>query len=143
MFSKTCEYAIRSLIYIARNSVDGEKVKIKDIAEGLNSPQSFIAKILQDLRKKNFVQSVKGLNGGFFVTEKELTFTLDDIVRAIDGDRLLDGCVLGLPECGGNHPCPVHHQMKPIKDQLKKTLLEYKLSKFLEDESLDTTFLKQ
>ncbi|MCO5248297.1 MAG: Rrf2 family transcriptional regulator [Chitinophagales bacterium] len=143
MFSKTCEYAIRALIYVTRNSPNGEKVKIKDVAEGLNSPQSFTAKILQDLRKLNFVQSVKGLNGGFYMTEKELNYTLDDIVRAVDGDRLLDQCTLGLPECGGDYPCPIHHEMKPIKDRLKKTLKEYKLSRFLEDKSLDTTFLRQ
>lgn len=59
MFSKTCEYAIRALIYIAQKSKDGNRIGIKEIASGIDSPEYFIAKILQDLSRKNFVQSAK------------------------------------------------------------------------------------
>ena len=55
MFSKTCEYAIRALIYIAQKAKNGEKVGIKDIAVGIDSPEYFIAKILQELSRKGYV----------------------------------------------------------------------------------------
>jgi DNA-binding IscR family transcriptional regulator len=32
MFSKTCEYAIRALIYIAQKSKDGNRIGIKEIS---------------------------------------------------------------------------------------------------------------
>ena len=60
MFSKTCEYAIRALIFIAQKSKDGSRISIKDISSGIDSPEYFIAKILQDLSRKGFVQSAKG-----------------------------------------------------------------------------------
>jgi DNA-binding IscR family transcriptional regulator len=33
MFSKTCEYALRALIYIAQQSKNGSRVGIKDISK--------------------------------------------------------------------------------------------------------------
>ena len=67
MFSKTCEYAIRAMIFIAQKSEHGIKVGIKEISKGIASPEHFIAKILQDLSRKGLVQSAKGPNGGFFL----------------------------------------------------------------------------
>ena len=82
MFSKTCEYAIRALIYIAQKAKNGEKVGIKDIAVGIDSPEYFIAKILQELSRKGYVQSVKGPNGGFYMSKENLEMSLAEIVRA-------------------------------------------------------------
>ena len=72
MFSKTCEYAIRALIFIAQKSKDRSRISIKDISSGIDSPEYFIAKILQDLSRKGFVQSAKGPNGGFYMEGKNL-----------------------------------------------------------------------
>ena len=37
VFSKTCEYAIRAVIFIAQKSEKGAKIGIKEIAEGIDS----------------------------------------------------------------------------------------------------------
>ena len=67
MFSKTCEYAIRAVLFIAQKSADGTKIGIREIAKGIDSPEHFIAKILQDLSRKGMVQSQKGPAGGFYL----------------------------------------------------------------------------
>ncbi|MCX8470789.1 MAG: Rrf2 family transcriptional regulator, partial [Chitinophagaceae bacterium] len=85
MFSKSCEYAIKAMIYIARESGEDNKVGVKDIAKGTNSPEHFIAKILQELGRKKLLQSTKGPNGGFYMDAKNLETTIADIVRATDG----------------------------------------------------------
>ncbi|WP_225974164.1 RrF2 family transcriptional regulator [Arachidicoccus ginsenosidivorans] len=72
LFSKTCEYAIRACIYIAQQSGEDKKVAIKEIAKGIDSPEHFIAKILQNLSKKGFINSVKGPNGGFYMDKRTL-----------------------------------------------------------------------
>lgn len=122
MFSKTCEYAIRAIIFIAQQAKDGKRVGIQTIAKGIDSPQYFIAKILQDLSRKNFVQSAKGPNGGFYLSEQNLNLKLADIVREVDGNKLFDGCALGLKECSGEHPCPIHHQYKHVKEGVRQIL---------------------
>ena len=143
MFSKTCEYAIRALIFIAQKSKDGSRISIKDISSGIDSPEYFIAKILQDLSRKGFVQSAKGPNGGFYMDDANLEQSVADIVREIDGDKLFSGCGLGLKECSEDHPCPIHNDFKHIRQEIKTMLEEYRIQLFVENLDLKLTFLKQ
>jgi|SRR5665213_18767 len=96
MFSKTCEYAIRAMIFIAQKSKGGSKAGIKEIAKAIDSPEYFIAKILQDLSRKSLAQSLKGPTGGFYVEDESSLCSLADIAKAIDVDKLFTGCGLGL-----------------------------------------------
>ena len=143
MFSKTCEYAIRALIFIAQKSKDGSRISIKDISSGIDSPEYFIAKILQDLSRKGFVQSAKGPNGGFYMDDANLEQSVADIVREIDGDKLFSGCGLGLKECSEDHPCPIHNDFKHIRQKIKTMLEESRIQLFVENLDLKLTFLKQ
>lgn len=143
MFSKTCEYAIRALIFIAQQSKDGKRIGIKDISSGIDSPEYFIAKILQDLSRKGFVQSTKGPNGGFYMDDNNLDQSVADIVREIDGDRLFSGCGLGLKECSEAHPCPIHNDFKHIRQEIKDMLEKSKIRMFVKNLDLKLTFLKQ
>ncbi|OCK49653.1 MULTISPECIES: RrF2 family transcriptional regulator [Chryseobacterium] len=143
MFSKTCEYAIRALIYIAQKSRDGSRVSIKEITGGIDSPEYFIAKILQDLSRKDFVQSAKGPNGGFYMDEQHRKITVAEIVREMDGDKLFSGCGLGLKKCSENHPCSIHNEFKRIRNSIKEMLEGSPISLFVEDLDLNLTFLKR
>ena len=133
MFSKTCEYAIRALIFIAQKSQHGDRIGIKEISNGIDSPEYFIAKILQDLKRKGLVQSVKGPNGGFYMDEDDLERSIYDIVRIIDGDKLFVGCGFGLKECSEDQPCPIHSQFKIVREQIGAMLKATKISMYVKD----------
>lgn len=143
MFSKTCEYAIRAVLFIAQKSKDGDKVGIKDIAKGIDSPEHFIAKILQNLSKQGLVQSAKGPHGGFFLDKSNLRYSLADVVKAIDGDKLFSGCGLGLKVCSETKPCPIHHEFKKIREDISAMLENAKLGEFNEALEQKLTFLKR
>ncbi len=132
MFSKTCEYAIRAVLFIAQKSKDGNKVSIKEIAKGINSPEYFIAKILQDLSRKKMIQSAKGPNGGFYLNKQSLKYSLADVVKTIDGDAIFSGCGLGLEHCSEARPCPIHNKFKKIRKELYDMLRSARLGEFNE-----------
>lgn len=115
VFSKTCEYALRAVFYIAKQTESGRKVGIKDIAQGIESPELYLGKILQDLSRKGLIGSAKGPNGGFFLTREMLALPLIEVVRAVDGDNLFIGCGLGLKFCSAVNPCPLHDQFLAIR----------------------------
>ncbi|MEO6830863.1 MAG: Rrf2 family transcriptional regulator [Chitinophagaceae bacterium] len=142
MFSKTCEYAIRAMLFVAQRSNSGVKVGIKEISKNIDAPEHFIAKILQDLSRRGMVQSSKGPNGGFFFEKASEDYTLADIVRAIDGDKIFFGCALGLTECDEIHPCPLHFEMKGIRDMIKSKLEAVKLGVFNKDLEQKLIFLR-
>src|SRR5690606_17757435 len=129
MFSKTCEYGIRAMIFISQKSSEGNKVGVKEISNGIDSPEHFIAKILQDLSRKGLLSSYKGPNGGFFIP-KESSLTLADIVKAIDGDKLFVNCGLGLGYCSESKPCQIHHEFKIIRNNISEMLHTSKLNEF-------------
>ncbi|CAN5743957.1 Rrf2 family transcriptional regulator [soil metagenome] len=143
MFSKTCEYAIRALIFIAQKSKGGNKTGIKDIAKGIDAPEPFIAKILHVISKKGLVQSHKGPTGGFFLDEDLLQNTVADIVIAVDGDKLFSGCGLGLDYCSEKKPCPIHEQFKAIRKDIYDMLQSAKLGDLQEQIEKKMAFVKQ
>ena len=123
MFSKACEYGIKASIYIAGESLLGNKVSLKDVAKSIESPQSYTSKILQQLCRNNIINSEKGPGGGFSMNKHNLEkVNLSRIVTAIDGNKIYNGCGLGLKRCNEKIPCPVHFQFKTIRDELNKML---------------------
>lgn len=132
MFSKACEYAIRAMVYIAQKTRSGGKIGIKEIARGIDSPEPFLAKILQDLSRKELLLSVKGPHGGFFLDSSKSSVTLSDIVKAVDGDELFTGCGLGLRKCNAKAPCPIHDEFKVIRTKMQTMLETTRVDEFTE-----------
>ena len=142
MFSKSCEYAIKAMIFVAQKSKENYRVGVKEISQGIDAPEHFIAKILQELSRKRLVQSAKGPNGGFYLNIDDLKISIAEIVKAIDGDKLYLDCVLGLKTCSEKNPCPVHHQYKEIKRNLISLLEDNTIGNFNEKLDSGKFFLK-
>lgn len=143
MFSKSCEYAIKASIFIALNSTKENKVGYLEVSTAIDSPKAFTAKILQKLTKEGLIQSVRGVNGGFFISKENISkIKLSQIVRCIDGDVVFKSCGLGLPLCNENHPCPLHEVFMTIRNDLQTMLEETNLEKLISGISTGKTFLK-
>lgn len=110
MFSKSCKYAIRAVLYMAVHTNPDQKVGVKEISEALDVPGPFLAKLLQQLTRNHLVSSVKGPNGGFYLSEQNRKAPLRKVVECIDGPDVFTSCILGLPVCSSEHPCPLHTQ---------------------------------
>ncbi|MEY8847929.1 Rrf2 family transcriptional regulator [Psychroserpens sp. XS_ASV72] len=143
MFSKACEYAIKACIFVAKSSMRNERVTPKQIADQINSPVAFTAKIMQDLVKSNLVASYRGAYGGFEIEQAKIAeISLSQIVEVIDGDKIYNGCGLGLDVCNENHPCPVHEQYKAIREDLKQLLKTTNLEQLAVGIETGDAFLK-
>jgi Rrf2 family protein len=90
----------------------------QDLAKQLDIPAPFLAKILQLLVKKNLLHSSKGRSGGFSFARPPAKIKLIEVVEAIDGIALTEGCVMGLPTCGERNPCPVHPSWGKIRQSI-------------------------
>ena len=90
MFSKSCENAIRYIIYIASENRLNRKVGLHEICYNIDSSEPYTVKILQILVRKELVSSQKGLHGGFFSDTNQLKLPLIEIVNSIDGINLFE-----------------------------------------------------
>ena len=120
MLSKTTEYALRAVVYVAMHDAQGVKVGIKEIAKELELPAHFMGKILQDLVRKGVISSVKGPGGGFFLHRPASDINLLEVVQVIDGLEAFRRCGMGMKQCSDTHPCPLHNDIKAYRDQLLK-----------------------
>ena len=143
MFSKSCEYAIKAMLFVAQKSKNNERIGGKEIAIGIDASETFIAKILQTLGKKKLINSVKGPNGGFYMNESTLKVSIADVVKAIDGDGIYKDCVIGLKICMEKNPCPVHFEYKEIRTNLIKMLENSNISAFSENLDTGKLYLKR
>lgn len=145
MFSKTCEYGIRAVMYIAQESDKANKVGLNEIATAIDSPEAFTAKVLQKLTKKAIIKSTKGPYGGFFIEKEKLQTTfLNDLIQIFEGENAYKGCAMGLSFCDAQNPCPMHQAIYPISNDLSKCLESNSLHDILyQDGELKTTYLKR
>ncbi len=134
MFSRACKYGIRALAVIATASREGRKIAIKEVCKSSNTPESFTAKILQDLVKRDILDSQRGPSGGFYFSRDISKITLYEIVNAIDGDGVFYQCGLGLPACDAKNPCVVHTSFEIVRNQLNVMCKSNSLSDLITSE---------
>lgn len=143
MFSKACEYGIKAAVFIAQKSLINERTSLGEISDEINSPRAFTAKVLQILARENIIKSMRGAHGGFYVEDNAIqNVKLYNIVYAIDGDQIYNGCALGFKKCDENKPCPMHFQFKSIRDDLKSVLHQTSLHDLATDVESGVSFLK-
>ncbi len=87
LYSRSAEYAIRALVYMARVP-EGKYAMTRVIAEEEQIPVHFLAKILQELARKGLLKSNKGPSGGFTLRIPADEICLLQIVEAMDGPSL-------------------------------------------------------
>ena len=123
MLTNATKIAIRATLYLAMFSDETKKLGIKHIADILEIPKPFLAKLLQKLKKEDIVSSTKGPHGGFYLNDINTKKSVWDIVVCIDNPERFDHCFLGLAECSDENPCPVHFTVSPFK---KKIMSDFK-----------------
>lgn len=129
LFSRKCEYALQGILYLAERAGDGN-ISAIEIAKDLGISREFISKTLQSLVKHDIVISTRGKAGGFSLAVQPEKMSLLDIVLIVDGNSVFETCVLGLPTCGSDSPCPVHEQWGPIRENARDMLARTTVAEF-------------
>ncbi|ARA93774.1 MAG: Rrf2 family transcriptional regulator [Bacteroidetes bacterium] len=107
MLSSACAYGLRAALYLASLKEEGY-VPIRRLSDELDISFPFLTKIFQQLTQAGLLTSHRGPRGGVAFTRPPGQITLKEIITAIDGPDLFEACVLGLPGCGEQKPCPLH-----------------------------------
>lgn len=129
LFSKKCEIGLQAVLYLSTEQ-EGELFNAMQVSNKVKQPKEFVSKVLQILTRCGIVGSKKGKNGGFFLAKSPEKIHLIEIVTAIDGLEVFEKCVLGFPECGDTHPCPVHKTWGKIRDEAYNMLMHETLAEF-------------
>lgn len=126
LLSNPCMYGLRASVYLASKNEENY-ISIKKISGQLDISTHFLTKVLQHLTAANLLESLKGPNGGVRLKKPADKISPLDVVLAIDGEKIFTECVLGLPGCGHEKPCPMHNEWADLRSNIKKMLEESSL----------------
>ena len=118
IFSKSVEYAIKALSYMAQKDATAY-FGVMELSSRLEVSRTYLAKILQTLVRKGILKSTTGPNGGFKFSKKPGDINLLSVVLLFDGNVAFERCFMGWAECGDNNPCPMHPNIKEFKQKLR------------------------
>lgn len=114
--TKECDYGVR----VIRALADGTKKTVEAIAIEEDIPKKYAYKIVKKLENGGYVASMRGRGGGYRLCKPLDTFTLVDIVLAVDSKRYVNECMREESNCQfKNHPerpCAVHKELNRLQD---------------------------
>ncbi len=120
MLSQTGRYALRILGHLAAHP--GEMLRGHEIAQATGIPANYLAKLLNQLRKRGFVESQKGWNGGFVLRPEALQVPIAQVIELFEGPADHTGCVFELRECDERNPCPLHGHWEKVRSSFAAML---------------------
>jgi Rrf2 family transcriptional regulator, iron-sulfur cluster assembly transcription factor len=126
MIAKTTLHAIKALAALADNQ-PGDYAGAGAVAERIQAPPNYLAKLLQSLARVGIVQGQKGLYGGFRLARKPDKISLFEVADQIEQVSRWNGCFLGQGSgaCRADRPCAVHDRWARVReayvDFLKQT----------------------
>ena len=120
MLSKTSRYGVRAVLYIAANTNEKNLLGIKELSEKIEISTPMLSKVLQFLTKKELIESKKGRNGGFYMTDVQKNLHLMQVIKEMEqSEYLIAACMLGQKNCDTCHNCPYHKMVASIRAELK------------------------
>ena len=120
-------YAVYTLIYFHRRQ-HGDVADLHTLSEVLEAPESYLSKVLQQLHKAGYLASHMGSKGGYRLAKNVEKTTMREIVQVMQGETLMQECLLDDYNCDRFKRCAVLHHVKNIQravnDMLEKLTIE-------------------
>jgi Rrf2 family protein len=140
MLSKKAKYAIKALIFLAKN-LDKPPVSTLKIAELEKIPKKYLEVILLDLRNAGYLFSKKGVSGGYVLSKSPEEIFLVGIVRLMDGPIARVSCASAYhyhncEECLDEVTCSIKKVYLKIREAELKILSDTSIADMIRNEQL-------
>ncbi len=113
-------YAASALGYIALR--DDGPVQVREIAQVMQIPAPYLAKIVHQLGRKRFVETRRGVGGGVRLSIDPAKTSLYQLCVALEDPILEPQCLLGLGACDDDDACPAHEFSRDLRRRKLKFL---------------------
>lgn len=125
MLSMKAKYAIRALMVLARN--EKKMLSNKTIAKEADVPQKFLETILQELKHEGFVDSKRGIFGGYFLVKPSEKISVGNLIRLIDGPLAPIRCASvtayqKCDDCVDEKKCEIRRTMVEVRNAIANVL---------------------
>lgn len=119
-------YALRIMTDLAQNN-NGKYISLKDISERQQISMKYLEQIVSLLNKAGYLDSSRGINGGYKLIKEPNLYIIGDILRIAEGDLTPVHCIHD--DCNRKQICKTYSFWKGLDD----VITNYVDNKTLED----------
>ncbi len=120
--NRKTEYGLLAIRYLAgreRNTV----ASVRDIADHYGIPGMLLAKVMQQLKKKSIVSSVKGVSGGYSLDTDLTQLSFLEFLRVFEDDTALVDCLtLDDGTCQQYNCCDIREPLTVLNTLIQQQL---------------------
>jgi Rrf2 family protein len=139
MLSMKAKYALRALMVMATS--DKKMLASKGIAAQADVPAKFLEAILLELKNQGFVDSRRGIFGGYFLTRAPEAIMVGEVIRALDGTLAPLRCASvhnyeKCEDCENEDTCVIRKVMQDVRNAISGVLDTRSLADMMTQSSL-------
>jgi Rrf2 family protein len=109
------------MVYMARQPV-GQVCLVSQVAAAEDLPESYLAKIFQDLARNRLLMSHRGAKGGFSLMSEPEEVNLLQIIEAVEGPIALAPCLDVREGCERIEICEIYEALDSAQAQMTLVL---------------------
>ncbi|ODG90347.1 MULTISPECIES: RrF2 family transcriptional regulator [Bacillaceae] len=129
------DYSLRVLIFLS--SEPREKlVNIKDIAEAYDISKNHLMKIIYNLGKMGYIETVRGRNGGIRLAKLPTEINIGEIIRKTEEDFNIVECFEHGNTCVITPVCSLKHIFNNALEQFLQVLDQYTLDDIVKNNAM-------
>lgn len=128
-------YGMHMMCYLANNP--GETpIALTTMAEELNLPEAYLEQLMRKLKKNNFVESVRGAHGGYFLSMPASEIKILDLLDCLEDGTATAPCSDNT-DCNHTADCANRFLWRKIDLAINEALEAYTLQDLLNEHNLD------
>jgi Rrf2 family protein len=128
--TRESEYALLALGHFA-DAPPGVPVPVAELAEARGLPAQFLSKICQKLRRAGILTGGRGRGSGYELARPPAEICVGHVLAAVEAPDNLNTCLLWQGYCGDANPCPLHHELKAVHQQIRDVVKRVTLAEYL------------
>lgn len=126
------DFGLRTLMYLT--SIPAEQLSsVPEVAKVYSASQNHFVKVIGQLTKLGYVQSIRGKNGGIRLAKKAENINIGQVIRELENH--LDAVNCAKPACQLEGCCELKRALAKAMDAFLNTMDRYTLSDLVQNKS--------
>jgi Rrf2 family protein len=109
------------MYYLATQYQNGPQ-QLNDISSKEGISEKYLSQIVIQLRLSGLINSLRGAQGGYFLSKDPAIITIREIVESLEGGISIVDCATKDDFCSKTSQCATHEVWKRVNDSIINTL---------------------
>lgn len=124
-------YGVKAMVDLAIHYGENP-VSIKSISQRQDISEYYLEQLFSPLRKSGLIKSIRGAQGGYFLSKEPKYITISEIMEVLEGPVEISSCIDG-NKCNNIECCATRLLWKKIKESIDNVTQSVTLQDIVDD----------